>query len=530
MRLIDNPFYILDVSTTDNRQTIISKAEEKSFFEDSSVCSEAQNILLNIIKRTSAELSWFPGTDNLKIREICNSIKNNQTIRLSGLDSVARLNACVHNFSIQTHEDVYETGYSVLEIDELFESLDVVEVTDIINNDRQKAGIKEISENDVLSEIQKIREYISHVITEKVQSFPNKQRIDFHTLIAEKCIADSSYNDGVIIEDIINQYEIFVQSMLELKETGIRKLINDVRLLISGERNISNIGQNISYDECLQKEIRINVDAILHTLKDWDVYAQPIQLRDTARGYINTNSQKLANEIRDLGILIYNEKGYTEISLKISKILKSVFAELPEFVDKVSNDERILNENKAQEALDKLREQNRQVAVAQQQKRNFGSNLIGCLSPFAGFAILIVIILIIAGLSECSSDSNDSSSKSSKPSSSYSGGTNNYYDYDDYDYTPSQSYDSGNSVKANQLKSELEDLKDEIEDMEWDLDQLKDDIDYYERQYYNTGYDFYINYYDDAVDDYNDLYDEYEAAIDEYNDKVNEYNRLIGAN
>ena len=116
MRLIDNPFYILDVSTTDNRQTIISKAEEKSFFEDSSVCGEAQNILLNIIKRTSAELSWFPGTDNSKIREICNAIKNNQSINLSGLDSIARLNACVHNFSIQTHEDVYETGYSVLEM------------------------------------------------------------------------------------------------------------------------------------------------------------------------------------------------------------------------------------------------------------------------------------------------------------------------------------------------------------------------------------------------------------------------------
>lgn len=528
MRLIDNPFYILDVSTTDNRQTIISKAEEKSFFEDSSVCSEAQNILLNIIKRISAELSWFPGTDNSKIQEICNAIKNNQSINLSGLDSVARLNACVHNFSIQTHEDVYETGYSVLEIDELFESLDAVKVTDIINSDRQKAGIKKISENEVLAELQKIREYISHVITEKVQSFPNKQRIDFHTLIAEKCIADSSYNDGVIIEDIINQYEIFVQSMLELKETGIRKLINDVRLLISGERNISNIGQNISYDECLQKEIRINVDAILHTLKDWDVYAQPIQLRDTARGYINTNSQKLANEIRDLGILIYNEKGYTEISLKISKILKSVFAELPEFVDKVSNDERILNENKAQKALNNLREQNRQIALVQQ--NNTYKNKINIKNCIVwGIGILIIIYFLCTGISECSSDSSDSSSKSSNPSSSYSGGTNNYYDYDDYDYTPSQNYDSGNSVKANQLKSELEDLKDEIENMEWDLDQLKDDIDYYERQYYNTGYDFYINYYDDAVDDYNDLYDEYEAAIDEYNDKVNEYNRLIGA-
>ena len=529
MRLIDNPFYILDVSTTDNRQTIISKAEEKGFFEDSSVCSEAQNILLNIIKRTSAELSWFPGTDNSKIREICNAIKNNQTINLSGLGSIARLNACVHNFSLQTQVDVYETGYSVLEIDELFESLDAIEVTDIINNDRQKAGIKEISESEVSAELQKIREYISHVITEKAQDFSDDQYAEFATLIAEKCIADTSYNDGIVIDDIINQYEIWVQPVLSEYETEIRSIIKKVETVLTKEHYSSDINERNSYEASLQISTQKNVDSILQKLKMWDVYAQPLQLRDTARGYGNTNSQNLARDIRELAILLYNEKGYTELSIKITNSLKSVFAELPEFVDKVSNDERILKDNKAQEALDKLREQNRQIAVAQQQKRNFGSNLIGCLSPFAGFAILIVIILIIAGLSECSSDSNDSSSKSSKPSSSYSGGTNNYYDYDDYDYTPSQNYDSGNSVKANQLKSELEDLKDEIEDMEWDLDQLKDDIDYYERQYYNTGYDFYINYYDDAVDDYNDLYDEYEAAIEEYNDKVNEYNRLIGA-
>ena len=528
MRLIDNPFYILDVSTTDNRQTIISKAEEKSFFEDSSVCGEAQNILLNIIKRTSAELSWFPGTDNSKIREICDAIKNNQSINLSGLDSVARLNACVHNFSIQTHEDVYETGYSVLEIDELFESLDAVEVTDIINNDRQKAGIKEISENEVSAELQKIREYISHVITEKVQGFSDEQYAEFATLIAEKCIADTSCNDGIVIDDIINQYEIWVQPVLSEYETEIRSIIKKVETVLTKEHYSSDINERNSYEASLQISTQKNVDTILQKLKMWDVYAQPLQLRDTARGYGNTNSQNLARDIRELAILLYNEIGYTELSIKITNSLKSVFAELPEFVDKVSNDERILKENKAQEALDKLRELNRQIALVQQ--NNTYKNKINIKNCIVwGIGILIIIYFLCTGISECSSDSSDSSSKSSKLSSSYSGGTNNYYDYDDYDYTPSQSYDSGNSVKANQLKSELEDLKDEIEDMEWDLDQLKDDIDYYERQYYNTGYDFYINYYDDAVDDYNDLYDEYEAAIDEYNDKVNEYNRLIGA-
>ena len=143
---------------------------------------------------------------------------------------------------------------------------------------------------------------------------------------------------------------------------------------------------------------------------------------------------------------------------------------------------------------------------------------------FKMIGVFVAIALLIGMIFESANSGSDYNSNSNT-----NGYTNNDYDYD-YDYTPSPNYDSGNSTKANQLKSEIEDLKDEIDDMEWDLEQLSDDIDYYERQYYNTGYDFYANNYDDAVDDYNDLYAEYTEAIDNYNDKVNEYNRLICAN
>ena len=51
--LKDNPFYILEVSPSDKRASIINKAEEKAFFIDSNVAEEAQAKLLNPAKAPS---------------------------------------------------------------------------------------------------------------------------------------------------------------------------------------------------------------------------------------------------------------------------------------------------------------------------------------------------------------------------------------------------------------------------------------------------------------------------------------------
>ncbi len=403
MRLIDNPFYILDVATTDDRKTIISKAEEKSFFENSSACSEAQNVLLNIVKRTFAELSWFPGASKAKVEEICNAIANQRPITYSGLTSVAKLNACIYNFGIQVHADVYEIGYAVLEIDGLFGDLNVSEITSTINNDRSIAAIKEISESEVSAELEKVRQYIKRTITEKVQNLSDDQYAEFATLIAEKCISDASYDDGIVIDDIINQYELWVQPILEDHENEIRYIIKTTEADIQNEFNKQDAGDGKFLETSLKIRVQINVDTILQKLKLWDVYAQPLQLRDTARGYAHNDSRSLAMDIRGFAVFLYNEKEYTELAIKITEVLRSVFAELPEFLDKINEDHQQLNKlKKMEDSLAQVQEMNRFMANMQpkskyQRQLDFRKNI----SWIA--AIVIIICLLCAGISDCSS-------------------------------------------------------------------------------------------------------------------------------
>ena len=71
----DNPFYILGLSCSADRRTIIEKAEELAFADDANAekYEEAKNILLNPKRRLEAEIGWFPGIKD--VREICLDIK-----------------------------------------------------------------------------------------------------------------------------------------------------------------------------------------------------------------------------------------------------------------------------------------------------------------------------------------------------------------------------------------------------------------------------------------------------------------------
>lgn len=59
MLIEQNPFYILEVSTKDTKQTILDKAEEKALFEDPETIEQAKEALLDSGKRLDAELGWF---------------------------------------------------------------------------------------------------------------------------------------------------------------------------------------------------------------------------------------------------------------------------------------------------------------------------------------------------------------------------------------------------------------------------------------------------------------------------------------
>ena len=133
MGLRDNPFYILKVSCDADRRMIVSASEEMSFFQESEICSRAQNELINLNKRLSAEMNWFIDTDQDSINAIISNIDNSEQISTDGLSSISLLNATIYNFTLSDFSDPYELGFSILEIDDIYSEVNIDALTSTIN-------------------------------------------------------------------------------------------------------------------------------------------------------------------------------------------------------------------------------------------------------------------------------------------------------------------------------------------------------------------------------------------------------------
>ncbi len=321
-----NPFYILEVSPKDKRANIIEKAEEKAFFSDSSSCEEAQAELFNPIKRLSAELDWFCGVSDEKISDIYNSINHSREISTDGMFGISKLNATLHNFSIIDYNDYFEIGYAILDIDEQYNDIDLSELTETINVCHEQAGMRAVTELEVEQELNKKRDKIRQLFAEKIQKLNDNDYIELITMIAEKCIADDDYEDGIIISDIVDQYEVKMQSVIEEASEEIFSHIDIIK--------------ELSNDE----EIEENLTDLITQVKKWDRLVQPLQLKSMASGLSHNISEKLGFEIRDLALYLHNEKGLTEESLRLVTAMKEVFAELGNLSDIFEDDSEVLTE------------------------------------------------------------------------------------------------------------------------------------------------------------------------------------------
>ena len=333
--LSNNPFYVLEVAPTDKRSVIISKAEEKALLLDGETCNETQASLLNPARRLSAEIDWFCGCDIETISCIRANIDACTTITTDNLTGLARLNATLFNFAISNYDDYFELGYAVLDIDEQYSTIDVENLADTINDCHAKAGILQISKDEISRELNKKREQIRHLITEKTQELSENDYIEFVTMIAENCIAADFYEDGIIISDIIDQYEIKMQSTIDEASEKILSHIEKIKTMV--------------YDE----GIEANLTGLISRVKKWDVLVQPLQLNSQARGVVHKESRNIGGEIRELSLWLHNEKGLSELALKLVEAMIPVFAELTDLAEMFESDSdaltNIIRDNKEAE-------------------------------------------------------------------------------------------------------------------------------------------------------------------------------------
>ena len=308
--LNNNPFYLLEVSPKDKRATIISKAEEKAFFLDDGTCDTAQTTLLNPSKRLLAELDWFLDVNKRASQKIRKCIAENKEISTEGLSPISKINALLFNFSIMENIEAYDIGFMLIDIDEQFSRVTIDDMLEIVNTCRKEAGMKIVTEAEMDEAIDAKRDVIRQIFTEKLHELSDEDYMAFVSILAKQYVSDSDYDDGIVISDALDQYEIRMQTEIQKHTEAVEKHIERIKGLS---------------DETAIKE---NIRGLIKRVKAWDVYVQPLQLRSQASGMPHDNSFSLGREIRELALYLHNEKELTEIALDLVTAMQYIFAEV----------------------------------------------------------------------------------------------------------------------------------------------------------------------------------------------------------
>ena len=341
MDLLHNPFHILNATTRDNRRKIMELADERSLLLDSSDCMQARSDLTTPRKRLSVEIAWLSGLGPKRAAEALSLLESSPSDLLSmdKLTSIARANLLAEGLSRlladglsrlpdSTPDDVAEW---ILELAWAFEGIDPQELCAVINEERIVSGFPEVTDLSMVeAEIQERRLYYGQVIKAALNNVAANELVEAVTIAVESATNNGEEHGPVLIDDLVNSYEVEAQGFFEKEEENIKVLVEKIRAAADAEQPDSTLAPM--------------VNQLVQVVKNWDTVAQPIQVSTRSRGLDHNESHRVAGLIRGLAIHLYNEHGKLDFSQQLTNTLRKVFAEVGEVAERTAEDASALDE------------------------------------------------------------------------------------------------------------------------------------------------------------------------------------------
>ena len=363
MDLLQNPFHILAATTRDNRQKIMALADERALLLDSNECTQARSDLTHPRKRLSAEIAWMPGTGLRRASEVLRYLESvsgmlfgmaelTQFKNILGADRmipIAQANLLAAGLSrfLDYPSDFVATWVVsewIVEIANVFESIDPETVHVIINEERTVSGFPAITDLSAIeTEIQERRYHYRQVITSALDKLHIKECAGAVTRVVLAETNNKEKSRLTLIEDIVNWYELAVQESLEKEERKIRVLDEKVRTAVDAKSSDTALVPMISQ--------------LIQAVKNWGSFAQPIQIIKRSQGLSHKASYRVAGPVRKLVVDLFNQYGKLEFARQLIDTLQEVFAEVDELAERIAEDARALNkiaEKRAQRARIKI--------------------------------------------------------------------------------------------------------------------------------------------------------------------------------
>lgn len=321
-----NPFSLLGVTSRDDRKRIVEQAEEKSLELDHDQCQKARSDLTSPRNRLTAEIGWLPGVSPRKASQLLDALLGDaMSIRSeTGIPTLARCNLMAAAFeSVNPSDSAEELAAFIQEMANLVEELSVDEIARDINEDRSISGFPEIRSSDLIeTEISERKRYFKSCIKEALNKLPPESLLKTMTLAVDGATDGGDDHAPELIDELVDSYAVEVQGILEREGENVQKLIQAARSAV-------NSGQDA---------VKPHIEKIERVARNWDKFAQPIQLSAKARGIDHEASRALAYDIRSLAIDLFNKHDMLALSQRLTALIRDIFSEIPEVSERVQQD------------------------------------------------------------------------------------------------------------------------------------------------------------------------------------------------
>lgn len=327
----ENPFAILKASSRDRRAHLNELADEAALHGDHDAAINARNVLSNPRTRLAAEVAWFPGLSPKRIALTLDHIAQGGTPTLDGFNALSCANFLVETLDACSKRGLGELQEGIEALASHVENIDVENVLQAINEDRQAAGLPAVTDPSLVeAEINERVKHYERTATALLEDLPTMEMVEVY----EGLISDST-NEGEdvghrLIDALIDSYELKASSFLSEEAGRIKGLVEKAKTAADNHAS--------------EKQVRASVNEIIGALRVWDRVAQPIQLAYKSRGLTHDESQDLAFTARGLGIHLFNKHDYLDDAKLMSEAIQELFSEVAAVSDKVEEDIEALDD------------------------------------------------------------------------------------------------------------------------------------------------------------------------------------------
>lgn len=334
MNLLDNPFNILNVSPRDNRDIIVSSAELKSLTEDENICIKSRSELINPRRRLRAEIGWLPGLAPTRVSVLISDLNLDASRLLleSTIPPLAYANLLAAGIlklsGNLTPEELVEW---ILKLSYIHEDIRPEQVHSLLNEERVVSNFPEISNiTSVEEELTERRKSYRKIVKSALNQLQSNDLIDALTSAIEAGTENGQVHGPILLDDLVEAYEVEVQSVLSDDGEKISLLCDEMR--------------SYNFEEVEDDYLDQKITKLEFMVRNWDRIAQPIQVSTKSRGLEHHESLKVGGMIRGLAIDLFNDHGKLNHAKRITAIIQEVFAEVVDLADLSSGDAEALEE------------------------------------------------------------------------------------------------------------------------------------------------------------------------------------------